>query len=869
MSRTDLAPTATQRSAAGRSYDALPVWMRLAARDLKAGIGDFAVFIGCIALGVMAITAVGALSDGLRGGLARQGMELLGGDISFVRPHARASEAERARLATIGRLSETASLRTMARRVDPRADQSAQALAEVKGVDSRYPLAGAVILEGGANFAAALSGAGAVVDPLLLEKMGLRVGDELRIGEAKVAVTAKLKTEPDAVSDRATFGPRVLVSMATLQSTGLIQPGTLIRWRYAVALDNGGSNPTPAGLHNLADDVKRDLPEAGFTIADRFDPSPQLTRTLERLRQFLTLIGLASLLVGGVGVANAVATFVDKRRKVIAIMKSLGAPRGLIFRVFLAQVLAVTAIGIGIGLALGAMVPVIVARAVGEVLPVELTFAVSAASLATAILYGLLVALLYALWPLGRAEHVSPSVLFRDDVAADRTCPGRPVIAATIAVAIALLAFTVLASDAKLVALSFCGGMAVVLGIFAGAGRLVPLLARRIPRARRPEVNLALRSIAAPGGLAGSVLLSLGIGLSLLIAIALVEASLEAELTGRLPETAPAYFVLDLAKSELAGFTALVNREIGGSTVQSAPMLRGRLVAIKGTPVESLKVAPDAAWVLSGDRGLTFDAGVPAGSTIVKGAWWPKDYSGEPLVSFEAELAGKLGIGLGDTVTVNVLGRNLTAKVASLREVKWDNLSLNFVIVFSPNALEAAPYKLLATIVLPKAASLDAEASLAKAMGQTYPSVTPVRVRDAIAQFNGVLAKVLTAVRVASGVTLLAGALVLAGALATAQRRRILDAVILKALGVTRARILLAHAIEYGLLALVAGVLATALGSLAAWISVDKVMTVPFVFSLFAVMQVLALAVALVAMFGGIGTWAMLRAPAVPFLKSE
>jgi putative ABC transport system permease protein len=254
---------------------------------------------------------------------------------------------------------------------------------------------------------------------------------------------------------------------------------------------------------------------------------------------------------------------------------------------------------------------------------------------------------------------------------------------------------------------------------------------------------------------------------------------------------------------------------------------------------------------------------------VVAGAWWPAGYAGEPLVSFEADLAKKLGLALGDQVTVNVLGRNLTARISNLRDLKWDSLALNFVMVFSPNALESAPYKLLATVMVPKDAPLQAEVALSKAMGRAFPAVTPIRVKDAIAQFNAVFEKVLTAVRVAGGVTLVSGALVLAGALATAQRRRILDAVILKAIGVTRGRILLSHIIEYGLLALVAGLFAVGLGALAAWIAVSQVMSVPFAFSWWAVAQALGLAVALVALFGGVGTLAVLRAPAVPYLKSE
>jgi putative ABC transport system permease protein len=843
----------------------MPLWWRLAVRDLKTGLADFWVFIGCIALGVMVITAVGALSDALRGGLADQGRTLLGGDAAFVRVHARASAPERAWLARLGPSSETATLRTMARTVDG----SEQALAELKAVDAAYPLAGAVKFDGPADTLAALqSGADAAVEPVLLERLGLKIGDVLTLGDARVTVRAKLVAEPDGIADRSTFGPRVLVSLETLQKTGLIQPGTLIRWRYAATLPEGQSQ-TRETFATMRASLKRDLPEAGFSVSDRFDPSPQLTRTLERLRQFLTLIGLTSLLVGGVGVANAVATFIDKRRRVIATMKSLGAPAKLIGRIFLAQILMVAALGVGIGLVSGYLVPMALGAFYANKLPFELRFGVTAFSVTTAAAYGLLVALLFTLWPLGRAAMVSPSVLFRDDVAGDRTLPRMPVIWATLATGAALLAFTVLTSDARLVALSFFGGLCVIFGVFLGVGRLVPFVLRRLPRSRSPELALAIGSIAAPGGLAGSVLLSLGLGLSLLVAVALVDSSLVAELTGRLPQQAPAYFVMDVGKSDLPAFEELIAREAPGSSVSVAPMLRGRLVALKDVPVENVKVSQEAAWVLTGDRGLTFSETVPAGSTVVAGEWWPAGYTGEPLVSFEADLAKKLGLGLGDRVQVNVLGRNISARISSLRDVKWDSLALNFVLVFSPNALQAAPYKLLATISLPGTPSVQAEVALAKALGRTFPAMTPIRVKDAIAQFNAVLDKVLTAVRVAGGVTLVSGALVLAGALATAQRRRILDAVILKAIGVTRRRILGSHLIEYGLLALIAAVFAILLGSVAAWIVVNQVMSVPFTFSWQAVAQALGLAFALVALFGGIGTAAVLRAPAVPYLKSE
>lgn len=840
-----------------------PLVIKLARRELAAGLSGFFIFIACIALGVMVITGVGALSDALRAGFERQGQMILGGDATFSRSHARATPVERAWFDAQGRVSETATLRTMARRLDG----EDQALIELRSVDGAYPLVGEVKTADGKSTAEALA-AGAIADPILLERLGLKVGDSIRIGGKEIKIAAALVSEPDGLIDRLTYGPRVFASIDTLMGTGLIQPGTLVRWRYALQLKDGRGG-TPDGLVAFREDAKRALPEAGFTVTDRRDPSPQVTRTLERLRQFLTLLGLTSLLVGGVGVANAVATFMEKRRKVIATFKSLGATSHTVFAVFLGQIMVMAAIGVAIGLALGLILPSVLAAAYGHVLPIKPEISISLASLATAIAYGFLVALLFSLWPLGRAEQVSASVLFRDDVAPERVWPRWPVMAVMAAAGLALVVFTVVSSDSKMIALGFCGGLIALFSVFIALGGLVTRLARRVRGARPPELALALANLGAPGGLTRSVVVSLGSGLSLLVTVALADASLVNELSARLPTQSPNYFVLDIPKADFPGLKDTVLRQSPAAVLEEAPMLRGRLINLNGKPVEQIKAPPEAEWVLNGDRGLTYADKVPDGSKVVAGSWWPPGYDGEPVVSFEAELAKLLDLKIGDSVTVNVLGRNVSAKITNLRDVKWESLALNFVMVFSPNTLRGAPHNYLATITLPKDATPAAEAQLAKVLGRTYPAATAIRVKDAIDAFSSVFTKIMTAVRVAGSVTLLAGALVLAGALATAQRRRILEAVILKALGATRRRILTAHIIEYLLLAAVTAVFAVALGSLAAWITVTQVMDLEFAFSWAAVAAALALATALVVVFGGIGTWGVLRARPVPYLRSE
>jgi len=847
----------------GRWWRALALALRLARREGRNGLSGFYVFIVCVALGVAVITGVGALADALRSSFERQGETLLGGDVTLSRPHQPLEGSLRSWLMQQGRVSESASMRAMAR--NPASGE--QVLVELKGVDAAYPLSGAVRLAGDLSLDAAIRAQpAAAVDPILLESLGLKVGDLLSLGRIALPIGAAIVAEPDRISERLTIGPRVLVSIDTMRSTGLIDPGSLVSWRYGVKLAGATGRDDLIAFRAR---VREAMPEAGFTVRDRRDPSPQISRTLERLRQFLTLVGLTALLVGGVGVANAVATYIDRRRKIIAAFKSLGATGGAIFAVHLLQVALISGIGILLGILLGLLIPPALTHMVGEALPIKADISVSARSLLTAIAYGLLVSLLFTLWPLGRAERVRAGALFRDEVAPERVLPRWHVIVLMLAAGLSLASLAIVTSEARLLAFYYCLGVVGVFAVFFGLAGAIAHAARRLPRPSWPEAALAISNLGAPGALTRSVVLSLGAGLSLLVTVALVDRSIVFELTGRLPAESPNYFVLDLKRSDMDAFNALIAREAPSAKVQEAPMLRGRLVKLGELPVESVKAPPEAQWVLNGDRGLTYSEGVPEGSTVVAGHWWPPDYRGEPLVSFEADLAKALKLAIGDTITINVLGRNLTARIANLRELKWESLGLNFVMVFSPNTLAGAPHNLLATVTLPKGTALAAEAELSKQIGRAFPASSAIRVKDAIDAFKTLFGRVMVAVRAAGSVTLLAGGVVLAGALATAQRRRIQQAVILKTLGATSQRILLSHLIEYLLLAFCTSFISLLLGSLAAWATLSRVMEIDFTFSAQSAALAGVVAVGMVAVLGGFGTWRVLQAPPVPYLRSE
>ncbi len=708
--------------------------LRFALRELRGGLGGFGIFIACIALGVAVITGVGALTDALLDGFARQGRVLLGGDVTLRRVHQRADTAERQVMAGLGRVAETATMRSMARLTSG----DDQALVEIKAVDRAYPLLGAVELADGRDFDKAVrQTTGAVVAQSLLDRLGLAVGDRFRLGKLTLPITGVLASEPDRARARFAFGPRVMVSHETLAATGLVQPGTLINWRYAIASPLGDSDAANA-VRTVRQALKAELPEAGFILRDRHNPSPSITRLLNRLRQFLTLLGLAALLIGGVGVANAVQTFIDRRRKSIATYKSVGASNATVLAIYLTQILIVAGLGTTIGLVLGASVPAVMSLTYAEALPIELGHSFSWKNVAFGLIYGLLVALLFVLWPLGRAERIRPAALFRDEVEGGAGLPAAKILIAIVVLMAGLIGFAALATGNAKLAVGFLAGMLAILALFWVIGWAIEMLARRMPRPRRPELALALTDLAAPGGLTRSVVLSLGTGLSLLVAVSLVDASLVNELRSRMPDNSPDYFVLDITKQDRAAFVEEITKVDGKAIIEMAPMLRGRIVRVNGVAADQAKIAPGAKWVLNGDRGLTYSETLPKGSKLVTGKWWDKAQSGKPEVSFVADLAREMNLELGDTITVNILGRNITATITSLREIKWESLSINFVMIFSPATLAAAPHNLLATVRFAQDTPEKAKADAVRAIATRMANVSMINVRDAIGVFAGV-----------------------------------------------------------------------------------------------------------------------------------
>ena len=540
-------------------------------------------------------------------------------------------------------------------------------------------------------------------------------------------------------------------------------------------------------------------------------------------------MALTTLLVGGVGVANAVAAHLARKRDAIATMKALGASGGRVFAIYCTQIVLVAVFAAAIGAALGAALPYVLSWALGAIIPLPVAPALHPAVLALSIVYGLLTALAFALWPLGRAHDISVAMLFRDQVAAERRWPRPRYVIATASIIAALAALAIQTTFDRRIAAIYVAAAIAVFVVLRLVAMLTMAIARRLPRARSTVMRLAIANIHRPGTLTPTVVLSLGLGLALLVTVIEIDGNLHREFTAGLPAKAPSFFFLDIPSAGADRFDAFVRDQTPSSTLERVPMLRGRIVAANGVKAEDLKPAAGSRWVLRGDRGITYASAVPAGSRIVAGQWWDADYAGAPLVSLEDRTAHDLDLKIGDTITVNVLGRNITARIANRRAVDWENLGINFVLVFSPGAFSGAPHTDIATLTFADGGTAQEETALIKALAAGFPNVTAVRVKDALDAIGAIIANLVVAVRGASSITLIAAAFVLGGALAASQRFRIYDAVVLKTFGATRGRLLAAYTLEYLLIGLATVLFAVAMGAFAAYLIVTRVMEFAFV----------------------------------------
>jgi putative ABC transport system permease protein len=834
-------------------------------RDLRGGLAGLRIFLLCIALGVMAIVGVESLARALDEGLGREGRVILGGDASFSLIHRRLSADEKAFLEGYGSLSTIANLRGMAR-----TEGGDAALVEIKAVESSWPRIGTAVfappMSPAEAFAPGDGAYGAAVEEALLARLGLKLGDVIRLGRAKFILRTIVTSEPDRLAASVGLGPRVLISQDAMEATGLVQPGSLVRWTTRIIIGPSDAAPAEAAVAALLDKVRRTFPQAGWEARSRLAVSPDFSRNLDRFAEHLTLAGLLSLVVGGVGVANAAQGFVERKRATLAILKAIGASGTSVVALALVEFLIVALLGALAGAALGAAIPFVVNWLFGALLPVPLAPSIDLSAIALGLVYGLLSAFAFSILPLGRAHDLPVTALIRDLPEEGQGWPRKRYLSGAALAGASLIALAVATSPQASVATKVIGATFVAFIVLRLVALGVAAVARHAPRSQFVELRMALAAIHRPGALTASVVLSLGLGLAALVALTLIDSNMRAELRQSEPGVTPSFFFIDVRAADAGAFLDFLKREAPGVKVSVTPMMRGRFVKIGETPVEKAKPSESVAWVLEGDRGVTFASEPPEGSEVVAGRWWPADYSGPPLVSMEKEVAEGLGLAVGDTVVVNVLGRDIAAKVANLRKVNWRSFAINFVLVYSPGAFKGAPYNELVSAALATDES-DKELTLLRAAAREYPTVVTVRVRDALDSVEALVAKLALAIRAATGVALTTSALVLAGALAANRRARLADATILKILGATRGRLTAMFLIEYALLGAATAAFGVGAGALIAYWVVERIMQLDFLFAWTPALTAAVGGLGLTVGLGMIGAWRILSQKPAAYLR--
>jgi putative ABC transport system permease protein len=845
--------------------------MAYARRELRSGVRGFYIFISCLVLGVAMISAVAAVSQGMSDSLRHDGRYILGGDLAIRTPHAPVSGDLLAFLQNDmgARTSIITETRAMARH--EKTDMAA--IVEIKAVDDAWPLYGRAILLDAAGaeiantpqslFTAGENGIfGAAVERDILARLDAGIGDTVHLGQTPFVVRAVIGREPDSVNATGfALAPRLLTSLDAFRATGLTGTGNLLEYRTRIAIPG---LDTEAQLEAARAKITAKAGDEDMRIRTFLNASPSIERYINRLTLFLMLIGLTTLLVGGVGVSNAVKSFLDTRLAEIATLKCLGAPQGFVFRTYLMQILFLALLGIAAGLVLGSGGALATGAILTEKFSLSDQTGIYPHIWAQSAAFGFLVTLCFCLWPLGRAVRTRPTDLFRDLVAPSHNRPALPVLVWIALLAVVLGVLVVKTAPIPRYALYFVFSAFVTLGVFQVASKALQYGLRHLRPRRNPEARMAVANLTRPGNATTSIVLSLGLGLTVLVAIAQVEHNFSRLIGEDVSADLPSFFLLDIQGDQKEAFAEIVGAAKGARNLIINPSLRGRVVSVNGIPAEAALKDKNEEWVTHGDRGFTYLSEMPPHSRLTEGAWWPKDYQGPPALSIATNVARAFGIGAGDKMVIDILGVETEATVMNVREISWASFAMNFAMTFAPGAVDDIPAPFIATVIVDD----DAETPLQSRLAREMPNVTSVRIRDALELAQGFLRAIADAVRVSAALTLVAGTLVLSGGIAAARRRHVYDAVVLKVLGATRGRIMRTFLLEYALLGLITVSIAGALGTLGGWAAMTFILNMPFSFSAASVLWVTALCLGITVLAGMSGTWRAMGQKPAPYLRN-
>lgn len=786
--------------------------VKLALRELHGGLHDFRLFLGCIIVGVSVIAAVGLLSERVENGIHRDAKTLLGGDVEITLSNAAITAEQLQFLQQYGVISSTISMRAMA------TYGSESTLVELKGVDGHYPLMGAVELQSHKPLAEALTPHHIIIGEDLGDRLGVKPGDSILLGDATFIISDILQKEPDHIAGALTLGPRVIVSNNDLEKAGFLQPGNLIRYNYHLLLNDS------VQLIAFKDTLARKFPHVPWIVRTYNENNRTVQGLVERLQLFLTLAGLSSLLIGGVGIRGATESYISAKAATIATFKALGAKRNTVFAVYMTVLFCIALLGVIISSVIGMLLCWLLLPYVARFLPIASDSSHDIAPILMAAAFGILTVFTFSVAVLAKGVEVKPTLLFRGLGATESLPLMRSKLVANILIAALLMGLVIITSEDKKIAIGFILAALGCFSIFAFAVRLLAYISSHL-QLGQGRLRHAVANLHRPGVSVFSIMLSIGIGLSVLVALLLVEGNVEHDIRESIPLQAPSLFLIDIQPSQKNALADFLASKPYVSQVISQPMVRGRIAKLNGVPVEQAHVSEDAKWAIESDRGFSYGQLPPPDTHLAEGQWWHADYQGKPLVSFDRKLAQGMGLHVGDTVTLNILGTDIDATIASLRDINYLSLHINFALVLSPGPIEKFPSTGIATL---RVEGRENESLLVHDITQKFSNISAIRISETLAQLQEIVGHIITAVRITAIFTLISGLIVLSSAIATTLDKRAYDTVIFKVLGAKRRDILTIFFIEWLIIAGLTSLLSCAFGSIGAWLILQRMDWIEF-----------------------------------------
>jgi len=804
-------------------------FFRTLLRESRGSRGRLLFFIACLSIGVAAVVAVAGLSGSLDDGIRSEARQLLAADLAIEGRHPIPPHLDLAAAGLAGAertdIEETVTIVAAPPRAGGQPGRSQ--LVELKAVSGNYPFYGQLVIEPRHPLSQLLTPQTTVVASELLARLGLEVGDSLRIGGKPFQIAGIVLSEPDRISISMTLGPRLFLSGAGFRRAGLAGYGSRIEHRTLLKVPAGF--PLSA-LDAAKEKLQRTLPEPTFYRIETYrEAQPALRESFARVERFLGLVALLSLFVGGIGVAQSVRAWLAGRLDAIAVLKCLGMRPREIFPLYLGQTALLGLAGSLAGIAVGVAVQLVLPSLFPDLIPAELVRPWQPTALLRGLTLGVGVAVLFSLPPLSAVLRVPPARVLRRDA---EPLPGhRWVMVATLA-ALALGVWLMASVQARSWDLGarFTGGVAgATLALSLGAW-LITRSVRRLPREslRRPWLRHGVAALARPGAPTFSAIVALGLGVLVVLGMSLVQRRLNEQLSAELPKEAPSAFLVDIQPAQWPGVEKLLHEQ-GATRLQSVPVVMARIAAIDGQPVEELthRDRPETGgeergrrgdrrdgsrrWALTREQRLTYMRTLPEDNQIVEGVLWGDPQRAE--VSVEQDFAADLGLRLGSTIRFDVQGVPVELTVTSLRTVNWRTFGINFFLVVEPGVLESAPQQRLAAFQLP----LGSEQRVQDLLAASYPNVTLLRIREILDKVAQVMDRIGLGIRFLGGFTVLAGIAILAGAISAGSLRRGREVALLKTLGMTRRTVLGTFAVEYALIGLVAAVIGAVGGTLLSW----------------------------------------------------